>query len=416
MKRKAMVCIAAVLALCMLLPAGTVLAIHGETIQETPMPYYYLQKFVRDAAPKYRAVDSRANDARIKAVEYEGAAYLGIGTRVFAYVGFPEGASAESKVPGIVLVHGGGGTAHSAWVQAWVDRGYAAIAMDTEGRRDDGSRNGLYGPANDSMLTHERALNEQWLYHAVSAVILANNLLRADERVDTALTGIMGVSWGSVVTDIAVGVDTRFGFGISCYGGGYLDEGISGFSYYGIDEKAYALWDPSLYLSFARAKMLFINSDHDTSFSPDISGKSAALTGGALTYIAQHIHGQDTATALQDPYIFADEFVSGQTVRATVSAKRAGDEIEISYRIPEGASFYSVTVYKKVLTMGYTSTSRGYAVINEDFHAAKTVLIPDAPNNRIMARIPWSAKLVYVTIVTERNGIIALSSSQILEV
>lgn len=33
------------------------------------------------------------------------------GTKVFAFVGLPEGASAENPVPGIVLVHGGGGTA-----------------------------------------------------------------------------------------------------------------------------------------------------------------------------------------------------------------------------------------------------------------------------------------------------------------
>ena len=55
-------------------------------------------------------------------------------TKVFAFVGIPEGASAENKVPGIVLVHGGDGTAYYEWVDFWVKRGYAAIAMDTEGR------------------------------------------------------------------------------------------------------------------------------------------------------------------------------------------------------------------------------------------------------------------------------------------
>jgi hypothetical protein len=35
------------------------------------------------------------------------------------------------KVPGIVLLHGGGGTAFESWVKLWVDRGYAAIAIDT---------------------------------------------------------------------------------------------------------------------------------------------------------------------------------------------------------------------------------------------------------------------------------------------
>ena len=31
------------------------------------------------------------------------------------------------KVPGMVLVHGGGGTAFASWVKRWNDRGYAAM-------------------------------------------------------------------------------------------------------------------------------------------------------------------------------------------------------------------------------------------------------------------------------------------------
>jgi len=54
-------------------------------------------------------------------------------TEIFAFVGIPEGATKENPVPGIVLVHGGGGTAFFQWVSYWVKRGYAAIAMDTDG-------------------------------------------------------------------------------------------------------------------------------------------------------------------------------------------------------------------------------------------------------------------------------------------
>ena len=53
-------------------------------------------------------------------------------TRVFAYYGLPKVAPG-TKVPGMVLVHGGGGTAFDAWVRLWNSRGYAAIAMDTCG-------------------------------------------------------------------------------------------------------------------------------------------------------------------------------------------------------------------------------------------------------------------------------------------
>ena len=36
-------------------------------------------------------------------------------------------------MPGIVLVHGGGGVPFASWVKMWNDRGYAAIAMSVTG-------------------------------------------------------------------------------------------------------------------------------------------------------------------------------------------------------------------------------------------------------------------------------------------
>ena len=71
--------------------------------------------------------------AHIRAVTYDGMPYRGQKTKVFAYVGFPAGASPESPVPAIVLVHGGGGHPLLPWVKLWNDCGYAAIAMDTTG-------------------------------------------------------------------------------------------------------------------------------------------------------------------------------------------------------------------------------------------------------------------------------------------
>ena len=73
---------------------------------------------------------------RIKGVEpifIEGEPLKGRPTRIFAWWGLPEGASADKKVPAMVLVHGGGGTAFASWVKTWNDRGYAAIAMDNCG-------------------------------------------------------------------------------------------------------------------------------------------------------------------------------------------------------------------------------------------------------------------------------------------
>ena len=71
--------------------------------------------------------------AHIQAITYDGADLDGKKTKVFAYIGYPEGASATNKAPAVVLVHGGGGHAFAEWVKLWTDRGYVAIAMDTTG-------------------------------------------------------------------------------------------------------------------------------------------------------------------------------------------------------------------------------------------------------------------------------------------
>ena len=67
--------------------------------------------------------------SNIQAITYDGAKIGGQKTKVFAYLGFPQGASAHKKVPAVVLVHGGSGHAFAQWIKLWNDRGYAAIAM-----------------------------------------------------------------------------------------------------------------------------------------------------------------------------------------------------------------------------------------------------------------------------------------------
>ena len=69
----------------------------------------------------------------VRGLFYESLPWHGHATRVFGWLGLPEGASASSPAPGVVLVHGGGATALADWVRLWVSRGYAALEMDTCG-------------------------------------------------------------------------------------------------------------------------------------------------------------------------------------------------------------------------------------------------------------------------------------------
>lgn len=71
------------------------------------------------SAPVLRADDFSAATTNVaagqmKAVYFDALSYSGLPTRVYAWLGIPAGASSNSRVPGVVLVHGGGGTAYSA--------------------------------------------------------------------------------------------------------------------------------------------------------------------------------------------------------------------------------------------------------------------------------------------------------------
>ncbi len=166
----------------------------------------------------------------VKGLFFEGVPFKGKPTRVFAYYGIPEGASAKKKVPAMVLVHGGGGSAFHRWVKMWVDRGYAAISMDTCGAisgngYNNHKRHDFSGPAGWGDFTGvDKPIEDQWTYHAVAAVTRAHSLLRSWEGVDADRIGITGISWGGYLTCISASVDKRYKFAAPVYGCGFLGE------------------------------------------------------------------------------------------------------------------------------------------------------------------------------------------------
>lgn len=77
-------------------------------------------------------------DQPVHSLLYEGEKYQGHTTEVFAFYASPRtlGVAREGETfPGVVCIHGGGGTAFAEWVHLWAKRGYAAIAMDLNGSR-----------------------------------------------------------------------------------------------------------------------------------------------------------------------------------------------------------------------------------------------------------------------------------------
>ena len=81
-------------------------------------------------APKMYEAEGFAAEGDIKPIYFDGLPWQGKPTRIFAWLGMPQPnlENPGGKVPGVVLVHGGGGTAFKEWVKKWNEQGFAAIA------------------------------------------------------------------------------------------------------------------------------------------------------------------------------------------------------------------------------------------------------------------------------------------------
>src|ERR1043165_853037 len=195
----------------------------------TATPVWDLQKLSQP--PKvYDAPDQKADGVR--GLFFEGLPYKGKPTRVFTWYGAPANPDGK-KLPAMVLIHGGGGSAFIYWVKLWNSRGYAAIAMDTCGCLPGSDKGGgvkrprheFGGPGGWGGFSHiDDPVEDQWPYHAVADAILAHSLIRSFPEVDPERIGVTGISWGGYLTCIVSGVDPRFKFAVPVYGCGFLGD------------------------------------------------------------------------------------------------------------------------------------------------------------------------------------------------
>ena len=258
--------------------------------------------------------------SNIQGLFMTGLDYLGDSTKVFCWYGVPETLMPGETAPAVVLAHGGGGDAFTTWVKKWTDRGYIAIAIALEGQVPDDDPNWAYsGPVRGGFFIDVlNDLSDQWFYHAVADIIMANSLLRTFPEVDSNNIGITGISWGGILTNVTTGIDNRFKFAIPVYGCGYLHTtplyggAINNFSE--TQRNAYMdNWEPSLYIPFQNQPTLFVNGTNDFHFSMN------AFTNTYKTFNSEKYlrieydmpHGHEPGWSRNDIYDFADYIIQG---------------------------------------------------------------------------------------------------------
>ena len=198
--------------------------------------------------------------------------------KTFVYIGVPK--AYMEKYPAVVLAHGAGGNAFLEWVEEWTNRGYIAIAVDlngthfTDGDLTERKKNPMAGEIRvGSFDCIGKDAYDSWTYYGVAQLLAANSYLRSLEKVDDTRTGIVGISWGGVLSLLAISVDKRFSAAAIIYSCGFItDDKLgqeTGLFENGEHKNFYDTWlDPANYLCKTDIPVLFHAGLSDGAFSP----------------------------------------------------------------------------------------------------------------------------------------------------
>ena len=366
-----------------------------------------------DTVPEVFPTETGAAEG-VKSFFYAGLPYKGKPTRVFAYYGVPElpaGADQRTdKLPAMVLIHGGGGTAFDRWVKLWNSRGYAAIAMDLCGCVPVGTygkwqRHEQGGPPgwDASFNQLDDAVEDQWTCQAVSAVALAHSLIRSYPEVDADRIGVTGISWGGYMTSIVAGVDHRFKLAAPVYGCGYLGENsawLPAFEKLGAEKANLWLkqWDPSQYLADAKMPILWVNGTNDFAYPMDSWKKSYLLpkTDRTLCLRIRMPHGHGAAGENpEEIHVFANSILRNGAPLPRITEQGIADDTTWAV--------FSTTVPVVKAELCFTRATGRW----QDREWESQPAMIDAATSRVTATIPTDATVFYLNLFDDRGCVVS---------
>lgn len=301
--------------------------------------------------------EDREGDDRISAY-YMRSDYAGEESYAFAYLGVPKGASEANKLPAVLLVHGGAGSAYWHWVRNWVNSGFVALAIDLEGHVPtktstmDSPHTELYvkspytAPSNQNLNDSYKPIEQTWLYYAVQTCILGNSWLHSLDFVDEYKIGACGVSWGGYITSIITGYDDRLAFSIPIY----CTVGSAG--EYGLipeflEKNPDALvWDDDGGIKKVNTPIYFVLPDNDFSMSPLPASRLAeACKNATLTYVDGMLHSQSIAAGYYEAVDFAVQALTGKQAFVEITSQPDAKASPVTVKLPENCEINRASVY-----------------------------------------------------------------------
>lgn len=187
------------------------------SFREEPSKYWNFEQLKQ--VPEYRDAGFADSESKgLKAILFDGVPVNGKKSPVFAYIGMPKTPVPPGGYPGIVLIHGGGGTAFPAFVKLWNSYGYAVIALDWYNQRPVVANPEKEGEGQVKQIPLPGGRRQDHVANAGN-MVLAHSLLRSLPDVNKDKIGFVGLSWGSWYGAMVAAVDPRFRCVIEIYCG-----------------------------------------------------------------------------------------------------------------------------------------------------------------------------------------------------
>lgn len=237
-----------------------------------------LKELVRGGWPLGAPLEATSRDLpgkrgiTCREVRFTSHQWRGKPVRIFGYYACPSRRS--GRVPGLLLVHGGGGYATLDRVTEAAAQGYAALSIDLPGGgalRDGKSRSTGPDMTVQQLFTVKPTLADNYIYNAVLAQMRSVSFLRGRPEVDPARIGLLGVSWGGATGLITTSLDRRITCFVNMYGAGLLWDGSTWHDYLRkLPAGEFRLWeenfDPSRYVPDIRVPVLGITGTNDNCY------------------------------------------------------------------------------------------------------------------------------------------------------
>ena len=287
----------------------------------------------------------------VQEIYYDGEPFNGNPTRVFGYLGVPEGEGPfNGKFPAILLIHGGGGKAFANWAEHWAARGYYAIAMDLAGKGPEGPLPDG-GPNQDDngkfrdFTVQDGDYKNMWTYHSISAILRAHSILASYNRIEPSKIAATGISWGGYLTCILSGVDDKLCCAVPVYGCGFLHENSAWVPRFNImpaenKERWISLFDPSKHINRATCPLLFATGTNDFAYPLDSlektykSPKGEVMLSITIRRPHSHIFSFKEVDTFIDSHIFAgtDKAVKPLAKISPVTLSDDGKTASVSFK------------------------------------------------------------------------------------